>query len=312
MRVIDRYNLDRRDFLRMAAGLTFAAHAGRQAGAQESIAPGLRLHPGSVTTAVFERNGRRLVIDPGPLTAIPGAGRLDWVLVTHHHRDQAEGAAALVRAGARLAAPAAEARFFSSADAVWATADELLDHAYNFRPDLFAPREPTAVARELRPGDALEWEGLRFEVVETPGHTDGSVSYLVEIGGKRVAFTGDLIAGPGQIWELWSLQKRFPGMTRDYWGFSGAISEVVASLDRVLARQPDVLVPSHGVVMTEPAAAVAALKRNLDALMANYLTTAAWRIYFKPIAPKTPPMLEPLPDVGYPRWIRNIASTSKA
>ncbi|PYV07692.1 MAG: hypothetical protein DMG07_27850, partial [Acidobacteria bacterium] len=150
------------------------------------------------------------------------------------------------------------------------------------------------------------------EALDTPGHTDRSLSYLVEAGGKRVAFTGDLIAGPGQLWELWSLQKRFPGMTRDYWGFGGAVEEVKASLDRVLARRPDVLVPSHGVVMTDPPAAVAALKRNLDAFMANYLTTSAWRIYFKAIAPKEPPMLEPLPEVGYPKWVRNIASTSKA
>ena len=312
MRVIDRHNLDRRDFLRAAAGLTFAAHAGPWVSAQETLVRGLRLHPGNVTTAVFERNGRRLVIDPGALSAIPGTGPVDWVLVTHHHRDQAESAGALVRAGARLAAPAGEARFFSSADAVWATADELLDHAYNFRPDLFAPRESVSVARELRTGDALEWEGLRFEVLETPGHTDGSVSYLVEFGGKRVAFTGDLIAGPGQIWELWSLQKRFPGMTRDYWGFGGAIQDLKNSLDRVLARRPDLVVPSHGVVMTDPPAAIAALKQNLDALMANYLTTAAWRIYFKDIAPRDPPMLEPLPGVDYPKWVRNIASTSKA
>jgi len=53
---------------------------------------------------------------------------------------------------------------------------------------------------------------LRFEAIETPGHTDGSLSYLVEIGGKRVAFTGDLICGQGRIWEMYSLQKQIPGM----------------------------------------------------------------------------------------------------
>jgi glyoxylase-like metal-dependent hydrolase (beta-lactamase superfamily II) len=306
------HRVGRREFLAAAAAAGLAAAARPLLGAEEAIAPGVRLLHGSVTTAVFERNGRRLAIDPGSLAALPGSGPLDWVLVTHHHRDQAESAGALIRTGARLAVGARDARAFAAADQVWAAADEVLDHRYNFRNDLFTPREPVPVARELRSGDVLEWEGLRFEVLDTPGHTDGSVTYLVEVGVKRVAFTGDLIAGPGQLWEIWSLQKGFPGMTRDYWGLGGAVRDLESSLDRVLARRPDVLVPSHGVVMRDPPGAVVLLKKNLDAMMANYLTTAAWRIYFKAIAPKEPPMLQPLPGVDYPKWIRNIASTSKA
>ena len=69
---------------------------------------------------------------------------------------------------------------------------------------------------------------------------------------ERVAFTGDLISAPGQIWEIYSLQKRFPGMRGDYWGFGGAIEEVKSSLDRVLEHKPDLLIPSHGVVMADP------------------------------------------------------------
>src|SRR4030095_15209416 len=64
----------------------------------------------------------------------------------------------------------------------------------------------------------------RFSIPQ--GHTDGSVTYLVEVAGRRVAFTGDLIAAPGQIWEIYSLQKRFPGMRGGYWGFGDAIGEI--------------------------------------------------------------------------------------
>ena len=185
--------------------------------------------------------------------------------------------------------------------------------ATTFVPICLRFRDSVPVARALQGGDVHEWEGLKFQVLDTPGHTDGSVTYLVEVDGRRVAFTGDLIAAPGQMWEIYSLQKRFPGMRGDYWGFGGAIEEVKSSLDRVLEQKPDLLIPSHGVVMSDPVSAVNRLKQNLDALMENYLTTAAWRIYFDGIYPKNkPPMLPPLPTVAYPSWIRHIASTTKA
>jgi hypothetical protein len=41
--------------------------------------PGLRLVRGCANTAVFERNGRKLLIDPGELTEAPGGGPVDWV-----------------------------------------------------------------------------------------------------------------------------------------------------------------------------------------------------------------------------------------
>ena len=105
-------------------------------------------------------------------------------------------------------------------------------------------------------------------------------------------------------------------MRGDYWGFGGAVPDVKASLDRVLAAKPDILIPSHGVVMHDPATAVAELKENLDAAMENFLTTAAWRIsprhddeYPRELPP---PMFPALPPVAYPAWIREIASTTKA
>ena len=57
----------------------------------------------------------------------------------------------------------------------------------------------------------FHWQGLDLQVVPTPGPTDGSVSYVTEVDGKKLAFTGDLIFGPGQLWNFYMLQKRFPG-----------------------------------------------------------------------------------------------------
>jgi glyoxylase-like metal-dependent hydrolase (beta-lactamase superfamily II) len=283
-----------------------------QSDSAEQVLPGLRILRNSVNSALLERNGKALLIDSGEIDAA-GNRVVDWALFTHHHRDQCSSVTRLVRKGTKVVVPVREKMFFDEAHRFWDSADNILDHRYDFRPHLFTLRDSVPVARALQGGDVCEWEGLKFRVLDTPGHTDGSVTYLVEVDGRRVAFTGDLIAAPGQIWEIYSLQKRFPGMRGDYWGFGGAIEEVKSSLDRVLEHKPDLLIPSHGVVMSDPLSAVNQLKQNLDALMENYLTTAAWRIYFDGIYPKNkPPMLPPLPTVAYPSWIRHIASTTKA
>lgn len=289
--------LSRREFL---AAVSAAAAA-------PPLPAGLRVFLDAVNVGVIERNGKRLLIDSGE-----GAigGPVDWILFTHHHRDQWSGARKL---GAKIAVPEAEKRFFAQAEQFWDSADSILDHRYDFRPHLFTGRESVEVARTLRGGDVFEWEGLRIEALATPGHTDGSLTYLVEIDGRRVAFTGDLIYDAGRLWEFYSLQKRFPGMRGDYWGFGGAVDELIASLDRVLAKKPDLLIPSHGSVIEDPARAVAELKQNLRAAMDNYLRLAAWRIYFPGIFPaERAPMFPPLLAVRPPKWLRHIASTTKA
>jgi glyoxylase-like metal-dependent hydrolase (beta-lactamase superfamily II) len=309
----------RRTFLKGAAFPLFWRVEGSlgkprpESSAMEQVLPGLQLLKGSVNSALLERKGQKLLIDSGEIEAAPGGGVIDWAFFTHHHRDQCSSVSRLAATGTKVAVPVSEKHFFDEAHRFWDSADNILDHRYDFRPHLFTMRESVPVTRAVKGGDVHEWEGLKFQVIDTPGHTDGSVTYLVELGAKRVAFTGDLISGPGQIWEIYSLQKRFPGMRGDYWGFGGAVEEVKASLDRVLQYKPDLLIPSHGRVMADPVSAVNQLKQNLDALMENYLATAAWRIYFAGIYPKDkPPMFQPLPKVTYPNWIRDIASTTKA
>lgn len=309
----------------LAFGASVAGAAERGAPTREEVLPGLFLIRGAVNTAVFERNGRTLLIDPGELTAAPGGGPVDWVLVTHHHRDQATHAGRLVAAGARLVVPAAEERLFSDAAGFWRAQPHYWS---SFRPSRFTLRESVAVDRTVKGGDVLEWEGLRFEVLDTPGHTDGSVTYLVELDGRRLAFTGDLIYGPGQIWEVYSLQNRFGVVNVPHLGFGAEGRTVFASLDRVLAAKPAWLIPSHGVVMRDPAPAVAEARRNFDALLDNYLTTVGWPDFGQPrlagpgtnwagkleqsYPEKKLNRLPPLPPAAYPPWIRDITWTSQA
>ena len=260
---------------------------------------------------VIIRNGKALLIGSGDARILDHAKRLgipqiEWVLYTDHARDQAAGVHRLRQAGVRVAVPAREARFFERATDFWLNAE--FEHRYTFRPDFMVLRHSVPVDRQLQPGSVFHWQGIDIHVLGTPGRTNGAVSYVFELDGRTFAFTGDLIYGPGQIRNLYGLQKKFPGMPLDYWGFGGAVPEVIASLKVVLARSPDLLVPAHGVVISEPAPAVNLLEERLVALMRNYLSLAGWRRN-RPV-PYEAPMLPPLPTVELPAWIHKGEGSS--
>lgn len=329
--------MDRRDLLRtgtalLGFGALRAQLAGQQVWAQppanarepaiETISPHVGICHDVVNVGLIQQNGKVLLIDCGQgevLAGNSGIGRIDSVLCTHHHRDQCSGAHRLRDADVKVIVPASEASLFRDATQFWLAADNVVHHRHNFRPDTMVLRESLAPDAEARPGETLDWEGIPIHVVATPGHTDGSVSYVVEIDGTTVAFTGDLIYGPGQVWEFYSLQKRFPGMAGDYWGFGGAVEEMIRSLGAVLSYKPSILVPSHGKVINDPAGAVELLKQRLDGVMRNYFTLAAWRVYehqgvevFKEDVPSGSrvPMLDPLPSVKLPAWLHRTVETS--
>jgi len=66
---------------------------------------------------------------------------------------------------------------------------------------------PTDVG--LSDGDIFDWEGIQLRVIHTPAHTEGSISLLAEIGGRRVLFCGDIIHSPGKILNFYDLQWEY-------------------------------------------------------------------------------------------------------
>lgn len=85
--------------------------------------------------------------------------------------------------------------------------------------------------RPLRDGDELPVDGgdASLRVLETPGHSDDHLCFLRPTG--RVLFTGDLVLGEGS-----SLVGHPEGSVADY----------LASLDRLIAEEPRLILPGHG------------------------------------------------------------------
>ena len=219
-----------------------------------------------------------------------GIDRVAWVLFTHHHRDQCQGAQRVLASGAKVAVPAEEQRFFGEVEDYWRTVK--IYRRYEFKPDFFVLRQSLSrIDKTVADGEALEVEGLRMEAVATPGHTPGSMSYVVEVAGKKVAFVGDLIHSPGKLWNAYSLQYAYADC-----GYQGA-NETLDSLGRLMAAGVETALPSHGVVITDLAAARITLGEHVRALV--------W--YFTSLKPKAGPWFsEQVRDSSMetPDWLR--------
>jgi glyoxylase-like metal-dependent hydrolase (beta-lactamase superfamily II) len=202
------------------------------------------------------------------------------VLFTHARRDVVWAGARLVKGGAMSIVPERERALFDDPAAFWAAYETQRFHDYS-QVNTKVLRQPLPVSRTVRGGDLLDLDGVRVEVIDTPGYTRGAVSYWIEIGGARIACTGDLIYGDGRLFDLSSLQDAIPeAMTRGYHGYAARAGDLIASLRTIAARKPDVLVPARGPLIDNPQAAIDRLIARLQALMASHFATDALRWYW--------------------------------
>ena len=88
-----------------------------------------------------------------------------------------------------------------------------------------------AVDVEVNDGESIAVGELQFQVLETPGHCDGHLSFLVETGGQRTLFSGDVVFFGGRI-LLQALHDC-------------RLDAQIASLRRLRDLNVDVLLPGH-------------------------------------------------------------------
>jgi glyoxylase-like metal-dependent hydrolase (beta-lactamase superfamily II) len=96
--------------------------------------------------------------------------------------------------------------------------------------DLF----PAPLDRELAHGEVLEVGDVRLEVLHVPGHTDGSLLYLVSGATRPHLFSGDSL---------------FPGGPGNTWGDAERFAQLMDGLEReIFDRLPDTtwVYPGHG------------------------------------------------------------------
>jgi glyoxylase-like metal-dependent hydrolase (beta-lactamase superfamily II) len=186
-----------------------------------------------------------------------GVERVTDVLMTHHHRDQGQGLARAAEAGIRIWVPASERDLFANVGEHWRT--RRIDNDYDVRQDRFSVLHDVPVHGAVPEYRATRFGGVEVTALPMPGHTLGSLGYLAELDGRRIAFTGDLLYGPGKVWSLAATQW-------SYTGLEGAAASVL-SLDLLADRAPDLVLPSHGEPIADPREAIAGTRANLQALV---------------------------------------------
>jgi glyoxylase-like metal-dependent hydrolase (beta-lactamase superfamily II) len=181
-----------------------------------------------------------------------GIDRVTDVLLTHHHRDQAQGLARAVEVGASIWVPPVEQELVADASRHWLQRRVVND--YDLRQDRFSLLESVPVAGTVAEYRSERYGGVEIYTLPTPGHTIGSVTYIV----GDLAFTGDLIYGAGKVWSLAATQ----------WSYSGAEGPMATFLSAgALARRaPRLLLPSHGEPIAEPAEALELLRSRMHEL----------------------------------------------
>ncbi len=237
----------------------------------------IRLLSGPVNGAAITRDNTNLVFYGDPNGELAAAEK---VLFTHHRRDVVWAGRTLAEQGAKVVAPVVESIYFDGAEEFWERFQTERFHDYAQQSTkILADALP--IDEPARGGRAVNWRGIAIEVLDTPGYTRGSVSYLVELGGKRVAFTGDLIYSGGRIFDLYSLQDAIEETeTRGYHGYAARAADVLASLRKLAAREPDILIPVRGPVIHNPTEAVETLIDRLERLFGAYFQTDALRWYW--------------------------------
>jgi glyoxylase-like metal-dependent hydrolase (beta-lactamase superfamily II) len=209
------------------------------------------------------RTGRdATLIDFGSGAVLDHLGELDVdrvtdVVVTHHHRDQVQGLDKAVGAGARIWVPPVEVELFTDVDRRWRTRQIAND--YDVRQDRFSLLEQVPIAGTVAEYCTRSYGGVELYTVPTPGHTLGSVTYVAQVDGRKLAFTGDLVYGEGKVWSLAATQWTYTGV--------GGQAATILSCHVVDDLDPDVLLPAHGGPIDVPRETLALARSRLAELM---------------------------------------------
>jgi glyoxylase-like metal-dependent hydrolase (beta-lactamase superfamily II) len=204
----------------------------------EEVVPGVRRvmanNPGPFTfkgtISYIVGKGNVAIIDPGPddpahIGALLEAVRNETVthiFVTHTHRDHSPAVPAIKAAtGATVYAEgphrAARPLHIGEHNPLDASADR------DFVPDV-----------ALKDGAVVEGDGWRIEAITTPGHTANHMCYALK--DTNILFAGDHVMA-------WATSIVAPP--------DGAMSDYMASLNKLAKRSETIYLPGHGPAITD-------------------------------------------------------------
>lgn len=218
---------------------------------------------------VIRHGDAALLIDLGDGSVLDhlgeiGVKRVEWVLFTHHHREQCQGAARLGGTGTRIAAPEAERVFFER-PGDFRRMQVRLNDAFTIHGSSYVrpPIQPIPLDRTFKTHDTFTWRGHEFVCLDTRGNSPGSMTYLLKHGGRTLAFSGDVMLDGAKMHTWFDTEW-------DY-GFAAGVKALRLSVAGLSEQRPAWLLPSHGRVIRAPQAQLNRFAEKLARLERLYL-----------------------------------------
>ena len=198
-----------------------------------------------------------------------GISKIEWVLFTHHHREQTQGYPRLKNTGAKVAVPEVEKALFETPMNFRKMAPALSDaftvHGASYvRPGI----TPIKVDKTFVKMDDFTWQGIELWCIETAGNSPGSLSYITKKEGEWIAFTGDVMLQGSKLHTWFDSEW-------DY-GFSKGIYALYNSLGQLEGYPLKKMLPSHGPIIENPLPQLQALRNTLREF--NKLYLRGWEV----------------------------------
>ncbi|MGO8929623.1 MAG: MBL fold metallo-hydrolase [Limisphaerales bacterium] len=249
--------------------LSFSAFAAGLTPVDPSLAPDLFVWSDTCNVYVVRDGEAALLIDLGDGSVLDhlkeiGVQRVEWVLFTHHHREQCQGAPRLKGTGAQVAAPEAERDLFEK-PADFRKMKVRLEDRFTIHGSSYVrpPIQPIPLNRAFQTNDTFTWHGREFLCVDTRGNSPGGMSYLLQRGNGWVAFSGDLMLDGAKMHTWYDTEW-------DY-GFAAGIQALRKSVSTLANYRLLWLLPSHGPAVSSPLEEFAEFSRKLERLERLYV-----------------------------------------
>ncbi len=212
--------------------------------------PGVFVWTDTCNVYVLREGDAAILIDLGDGSVLDhlgeiGVKRVEWVLFTHHHREQCQGYPKLQKWGAKVAGPEAERALFERPTDFRKMKVRLGD-AYTIHGSSYVrpPMQPIRLDKGFKRMDTFTWGGYEFWCVDTRGNSPGAMSYMLRRGEVWYGFTGDLMMRGARMHTWFDTEW-------DY-GFAAGIWALCNSAGQVAGYNAKALFPSHGANRVKP------------------------------------------------------------
>jgi glyoxylase-like metal-dependent hydrolase (beta-lactamase superfamily II) len=235
----------------------------------QQILPDIFLWIDTCNVYVLRHGDRALLIDLGDGSVLEnlqhiGINHIDWLLFTHHHREQCQGIEKLKSWNVKIACSGAERTFFENPSS-FRKMNPSLGDAYTVYGSSYVrpPIQPIKIDHTFGSMDTFQWNKKEFWCINTRGNSPGSMTYMLKNGDNWIAFSGDVMLDGAKMHTWFDTEW-------DY-GFSIGIYALFNGVCLIESFDPKLMLPSHGDIIRDPVPQLREYKRKIRELEKHYI-----------------------------------------